>query len=140
MTDPDATAAVIELYEAIDAGDVDRVLGFFTETATFETSLGTSTGTDELRAFFTGRIDQPGRRALHVLANARARALAHDAVEVHGQVLLFGPDPASPPALRLERAVPAVHLVRLLGGRWVIAERRSPAPPSPGSTIPSRAE
>lgn len=137
MTHHEALDTVIELYEAIDTGDVDQVLSYFSETATFETSLGTSTGTDELRSFFTGRIDQPGKQALHVLANARVREVEPGVSEVTGVILLFGPDPASPPAFRLERAVPALHRLRFVHDRWVVQERGTPGPPPLRSTISS---
>ena len=122
-----AIAAVLELYDAIDSGDVQRAVNAFTEDATYETTMGTSSGRQEITRFFQGRIDVPGRRSVHVVANARGRVLQGSGVEVAAVLLLYRADPDAPPSWRLERVVPAVHRLLWVDGAWLIAERSNPA-------------
>jgi hypothetical protein len=118
-----AIDALYELYAAIDAGDVAGAVGAFADGGIYETTMGTSRGRDEIRAFFDGRINQPGRRALHVVANAHGRQIDDGSVEVHAVLLLYLPDPDNHPTWRLERVVPTLHRLRHLDTRWAVVER-----------------
>ncbi|WP_462419028.1 nuclear transport factor 2 family protein [Kytococcus sp. Marseille-QA3725] len=76
-----AEAAVRSYYEAVDADDVERLVGLFTPDATYERpGYEPFVGHEALRAFYTGdRVIESGEHTLDTLL------VDGDQVAVHGR-------------------------------------------------------
>jgi ketosteroid isomerase-like protein len=122
-----AIDALLSLYAAIDAGDVDDAVAAFTEDAVYEASIGRPEGSAEIRRFFEAAAARAGRR-IHVLANARATSAEDGKAEVSALVMLYEMGSDDQGAPRLLRAVPSLFTLRRRAGRWLIEHRSSGSP------------
>lgn len=118
-------AEVVEaLYAAIDANDDAGALSLFTHHAVFETLTGRGEGIRSVAQLLDEERHAWDGETLHALADVDAHFLRSDVVEVAADVVTHvRARGAGEPAWTVAQVLPVRHVLRLLGGRWLLTAR-----------------
>jgi len=119
-------ALAVEYWYEIDVHGGGNAHLFYTEDATFTTSLKSRRGHDEIRAFYAARTERGPRLSLHIVQNFRAVLISPTLAHCDYVMSLYAADgePILPsrPAIMIARATERVVRERE-GSPWRYAER-----------------
>lgn len=118
-------ALAVEYWYEVDVNGGARAHEFYTEDATFTTSIKTRRGRAAIRDFYTAREQRGARVSLHVVQNFRVVLEGENRARCDYIMSLYAADGEavlpSRPAIMIARAT---EVVVRLGGQWLYEDRR----------------
>lgn len=119
-------ALTIDFWHDVDMHGGKAAASYYTEDATFATSVREYQGRQAIQAFYESRRTRGARVSLHVVQNFRIELASADEVRCQYILSLFAADgePVLPSRPAIMMAIANEAVVRQPDGQWLFSSRR----------------